>query len=106
MPCGVSASAQGRKRASISSRERIFRMKNTPFDKEQTVLLRSEYSIWCVLSRKMTNSTFRIVFYVLFSFCPFRFPVLTRAEGYGTLFLVETLWLWRKRVVFEGGFPV
>ena len=31
MPCGVSASAQGRKRARISSRERIFRMKKHSF---------------------------------------------------------------------------
>ena len=72
----------------------------------QTLLLRPGYSIWCALSRKMANSAFRIVFFVLFSFCPFRFPVLTRAEGYGTLFHVETLRLLRKRVVFEGGFPV
>ena len=72
----------------------------------QTLLLRTGYSIWCALSRKMTNSAFRIAFFVLFSFCPFRFPVLTRGEGYGTLFHVETLRLLRKRVVFEGGFPV
>jgi len=53
------------------------------------------------------NDKFRVphCFFVLFSFCPFRFPVLTRGEGYGTLFHVETLRLLRKRVVFEGGFP-
>ncbi|MDR3930913.1 MAG: hypothetical protein Q3Y27_08590 [Clostridia bacterium] len=77
-----------------------------PFASDEKSIRQPTTSFVRCCPRKMTNSAFRIVFFVLFSFCPFRFPVLTRGEGYGTLFPVEMLRLWRKRVVFEGGFPV